>query len=164
MSAIDDIAIIDQQETLLRFPEFDADTAWKLGSLLHTSLKKLEVAGTAEIELAGQLLFTCTTPGATPGHADWVRRKRNTVRRFLRSSYAIGRMLLRDGETLEGRHGLTLADYAAHGGGFPLIVEGAGCIGSVVVSGLPQRDDHSLVVAAIAGILAVEVPHLGEPD
>ena len=116
--------------------------------------------GTVEIELAGQVLFTAATPGATPGQADWIRRKRNVVRRFARSTYAIGRMLERDAQTMEDRHGLSLADYAAHGGGFPLIVDGTGPIGTIICSGLPQREDHELVVAAIAQLLGLRAPRL----
>ena len=103
---------------------------------------------------------TCATPGATPGQADWIRRKRNTVRHFARSSYAIGRQLELDGQTLEARHNLPLADYAAHGGGFPLFLNGSGCIGTIIVSGLPQRDDHNLVATAIAEHLGVDIPQL----
>jgi uncharacterized protein (UPF0303 family) len=69
-------------------------------------------------------------------------------------------VLERDGETMEARHGLGLADYAAHGGGFPLWVRGVGCVGSVIVSGMPQRDDHHVAVAAIAKVLGVEAPVL----
>jgi uncharacterized protein (UPF0303 family) len=51
--------------------------------------------------------------------------------------------------TLHERYGLPVADYAADGGSFPLHVEGAGVVGSVTVSGLPQRADHDLVVEAV---------------
>ena len=162
MSAADDIEIITEQELLLRFPAFDANTAWALGSVLRGKLLAEGVGGSIEIETAGQVLFACTTPGATPGQADWIRRKRNTVLRFGRSSYGVGRMLERDGVTMEARHGLMLADYAAHGGGFPIFVEGvgAGAVGTVIVSGLPQREDHRLVVSALAEVLGVVVPEL----
>ena len=46
-----------------------------------------------------------------------------------------------------------MADYAADGGSFPLKVAGAGIVGSVTVSGLPQRSDHELVVEALCGLL-----------
>jgi uncharacterized protein (UPF0303 family) len=46
-----------------------------------------------------------------------------------------------------------LADYATHGGSFPLTVEDAGVVGSVTVSGLPQRADHELVVEALCELL-----------
>ena len=160
MSAIDDLAIIDQQEKLLRFTAFDGLTAWQLGNLMRSRLLQANAAGTIEIDLAGQILFACTTPGATPGQADWIRRKRNTVRRFGRSSYAVGRILERDGDTIESRHGLTLTDYAAHGGGFPIYLAGTGPVGSAIVSGLPQRDDHNLVVSALAELLNITVSTL----
>jgi len=160
MSVIEDIAVIEQQEKALRFTAFDADTAWKLGSIMRSKLLERAAGGTVEIEVAGQVLFACTTVGATPGQADWIRRKRNTVRRFARSSYAIGRALERDGDTLLTRHALEIEDYAAHGGGFPIFVVGVGCIGSVIVSGLPQRDDHGLAVSAVAQVLGVSVAEL----
>ena len=160
MDVDQDLVVIARQEELLRWDGFDADTAWRLGSVLREMLVARGAAGTVEIELAGQVLFTAATVGATPGQADWIRRKRNTVRRFARSSYAVGRVLERDGETMEARHGLGLADYAAHGGGFPLWVRGVGVVGSVIVSGMPQRDDHNLAVAAMAKVLGVDVPVL----
>jgi len=160
MGAAEDLKIIDEQEKLLRFTGFDAVTAWQLGGLMRQRLIDAGAGGTIEIEVAGQVLFACATVGATPGQADWIRRKRNTVRRFARSSYAVGRILERDGETMEARHGLTLADYAAHGGGFPILVNGVGMIGSAIVSGLPQRADHALVVGAIAELLGCAVPEL----
>ena len=79
---------------------------------------------------------------------------------FAQSTYAVGRKLERDGGTLMSRHGLSEVDYAAHGGGFPLVVTGTGTIGSVVLSGLPQRDDHSLVIEALAAVLGVVPPRL----
>lgn len=160
MNPAEDLIILAQQEALLRFPAFDTNTAWQLGNLLREALLERNAGGSVEIELAGHLLFACATPGATPGQADWIRRKRNTVHRFARSSYAIGRTLERDGETLEARHGLSLTDYAAHGGGFPLFLAGTGCVGSIILSGLPQRDDHNLVVTAIAQQLNLTIPQL----
>jgi uncharacterized protein (UPF0303 family) len=160
MNPIDDLAMITEQEQLLQFEVFNAETAWQLGSLLRAKLLAKGAGGTVEIEVNHQLLFACATPGATPGQADWIRRKRNTVRRFARSTYAVGRMLERDGETLLGRHGLELKDYAAHGGGFPILVKGTGMVGTVVLSGLPQREDHGMVVAALVELLGVAVPVL----
>jgi uncharacterized protein (UPF0303 family) len=168
MNPTEDLAILAQQEAVLRFPAFDAETAWQLGSLLRAALLGLNAGGTVEIERDGQLLFACATPGAKPTQADWIRRKRNTVQRFHRSSYAIGRELARDSATLESAHGLSEIDYAAHGGGFPLWLQvddtggtdAAICVGTIIVSGLPQRDDHNLVVNAIAEHLRVAIPHL----
>ncbi len=154
-----DLDLLAQQESLLHFTTFTPDTAWQLGSLLRSAVLARNAGGTIEIELANHILFTATTPGATPGQADWIRRKRNTVRRFARSSYAVGRQLTLDQQTLEARHGLTLTDYAAHGGGFPLRIADA-FVGTIILSGLAQRDDHNLVVTAIADHLKIAIPQL----
>jgi len=155
-----DLEILAQQEALLRFTEFTPDTAWALGARLHEALLRHEKGGTVEIELADQLLFACTTPGAKPDQADWIRRKRNTVHHFARSSYAVGRQLELEHQTLEADHNLPLVDYAAHGGGFPLFLAGPECVGTIIVSGLPQREDHNLVVTAIAEYLGITIPQL----
>jgi uncharacterized protein (UPF0303 family) len=51
--------------------------------------------------------------------------------------------------------------FAAHGGAFPLLVRGVGPVGTVVVSGLPQVDDHRMVVAALREHLAGSRPPAG---
>jgi uncharacterized protein (UPF0303 family) len=53
--------------------------------------------------------------------------------------------------------GLPERDVASHGGSFPIVVDGVGCIGAVTVSGLPQRVDHELVVEALAALCEVDV-------
>ena len=160
MSIAEDLAILEQQEQLLRFTSFNSETAWELGCTLRNLLMDGRAGRTIEIELANHLLFACATPLANPGQADWIRRKRNVVHRFGRSSYAIGRVLESNNATLQSRHFLNPADYAAHGGGFPILLEDTGPIGSVVMSGLPQRDDHNLVISALAKILDKDVPRL----
>jgi uncharacterized protein (UPF0303 family) len=130
--------------------------------LLRERAVQLGKPMTFQIQLAGRVLFEAATEGASGGQADWIRRKRNTVMRFGRSSYAVGLQLELEGQTMEARHGLLLADYAAHGGGFPVVLRGTGLVGTVVASGLPQREDHALVVAVMAEVLGAAVEGLDE--
>ena len=97
--------------------------------------------------------FYAAMEGTTPDNVEWVRRKSNVVARFQRSSYAIGLKEKIKNETLLEMQGLPIADYATHGGSFPLAVVEAGIVGSVTVSGLPQRDDHELVIEALCALL-----------
>jgi uncharacterized protein (UPF0303 family) len=106
-----------------------------------------------DVRRFGQPLFYAAMDGTTPDNPEWVRRKSNTVARFHRSSYAVGLKEKVKGETQAQAQGLPMADYATHGGSFPLRVTGAGVVGSVTVSGLPQRSDHELVVEALCGVL-----------
>jgi uncharacterized protein (UPF0303 family) len=150
MSLEDDLAAIAKQEQKLRFERFDEEDAWKLGSRLREMAVAQSYPVVIDIRRFGQPLFYCALAGSAPDNAEWARRKSNVVARFYRSSYGLGLELQHKKTTLESKFGLMLADYAAHGGAFPLIVTGAGVIGSVTVSGLPQRVDHELVVEAMA--------------
>ena len=82
------------------------------------------------------------------------------VARFHRSSYAIGLVLQQTNTTLISQYDLPPADYAAHGGSFPLRAAKVGILGSVTVSGLPQRADHELVVEVLCDLLGREYQRL----
>ena len=64
---------------------------------------------------------------------------------------------------LAEKFGLADADYAAHGGSFPLNVASAGIVGTVTVSGLPQRLDHELVVEVLCQHLGKDYASLALP-
>jgi uncharacterized protein (UPF0303 family) len=152
-----DIARIAEQERLLRFARFGPEEAWTIGA----SLRDMAVADKApvaiDISLRDRTLFHCVLPGSTTDNAEWIRRKRNTVLRLWRSSYAVGLSLALKGDSQETAHALPLQDYAVHGGAFPIALESLGCVGAVTVSGLPQRRDHTLVVEALARFLGVDL-------
>jgi len=153
MGLSEDLEQVALQERELRFARFDARAAWDLGASLRTMAEDRGLPVVVDVRRFGQPLFYTALEGTTPDNVEWVRRKSNLVARFHRSSYSIGLNLKLKNDTLLGRHALPEADYAAHGGSFPLTVAGAGVIGSVTVSGLPQREDHELVVEALCAAL-----------
>ena len=156
MGLSEDRARITLQEKELRLPHLDAQLAWELGARLRSLAEERGLAIVIDVRRFGQPLFYAALEGTTPSNAEWVRRKSNVVARFHHSSYAVGLKLKAKNETLAEQQGLPLADYATHGGSFPLTVEGVGVVGSVTVSGLPQRADHELVVEALCGLLGRE--------
>lgn len=153
MSIADDIERIAEQEKELRLPRLDAQFAWDLGSRLRSMALERGHVLVVDVRRFGQPLFYAALEGTTPDNVEWVRRKNNVVARFHRSSYVVGLHLENKGTTLVETQGLPLADYATHGGSFPLHVEGAGVVGSATVSGLPQRSDHEFVVEALCAHL-----------
>jgi uncharacterized protein (UPF0303 family) len=157
MSLDDDLQRITLQEQRLQFDRFDPTVALELGLLLKEIAEARGAAVTIDISLHGQQLFHFAMAGTSPNNADWIRRKRNVVARYYRSSYAIGLQMAQRQTTLQAAVGLDLKDYADHGGSFPLVVKGAGCIGAVTVSGLPQREDHALVVDALGAFLGCSI-------
>ena len=153
MGLNEDLERIAQQERELVLLRLDAEIAWRLGSRLRTMADERGLAVVIDIRRFGQPLFYTAMDGTTPDNVEWVRRKSNVVARFLRSSYAVGLKEKQKGQTICEGQGLPLADYATHGGSFPLTVSGAGVVGSITVSGLPMRQDHELVIEALCAVL-----------
>ncbi|CAN7285114.1 heme-degrading domain-containing protein [Caballeronia sp. LjRoot29] len=158
-----DLQQIAQQEKLLVVPRFDADSGWEVGAHLHELAIDRGLPIAIDVRTFGHSIFYSALAGATPDNADWVRRKSNSVAQFRCSSYAVGLRLTESNSTLADKFGLSNADYASHGGGFPLTVQGAGVIGSITVSGLAQRDDHELIVEALCALLGQDYAKLGLP-
>ena len=156
MALNEDLEKIGIQERELHLPRLDAHVAWDLGTRIRALATERGLSLVIDVRRFGQPLFYSALEATTADNAEWVRRKSNVVSRFHRSSYAVGMTLKVKGTTLLERYGLPVADYAADGGSFPLIVENACIVGSVTVSGLPQRDDHNLVVEALCALLGRE--------
>jgi uncharacterized protein (UPF0303 family) len=144
-----DIEKIALQEKRLRFKNFDCEVAWALGSALKAAAERNNFSVAIEIQLNGHMLFSYAMPGTTPDNWEWIRRKRNTVLRFHHSSYLIGLKNTRAKTTLHEKMALDPKDYAAHGGCFPIFLGQSGCVGTITVSGVPQRDDHELVTSVL---------------
>jgi len=158
MDIAEDLRRTALQEERLQFGAFDAETAWALGTELKRAGEAREAKIVVDIRLTTMELLSFALPGAAPDNFDWVRRKRNVVFHFHRSSYAVGLELERDKTSLEaGPWALPARDYAAHGGSFPIFIRGTGVIGAVSVSGLPKREDHAMVVEALSKILGVDI-------
>lgn len=150
MNGATDIVRIALQEERLQFERFDFSTAWAVGTALRTLAESRGQSVAIDIEVNGHPLFFSAMPGTTPDNIDWIRRKKNVVAQFRRSSYAVGLGLRERQTTLMERHGLPVRDYAASGGCFPIILHGTGMVGTIAVSGLPERADHELVVEVVA--------------
>jgi len=161
MSIEQDLEKIALQENRLQFKQFDAEAAWAIGTALKAAAEKRKVAVAIDIQMHGMPLFCGAMAGITPDNWDWIRRKRNVVMRYQRSSYAIGLKYERAKTTLHVATGLELKDFAPHGGCFPILLAGTGCIGTIAVSGLPQREDHALVVEVLQEYLHLEKEELG---
>jgi uncharacterized protein (UPF0303 family) len=160
MGLSEDLEKFAAQERELRLPRLDAQIAWELGTRIRTLATDRGLTLVIDVRRFGQQLFFAALDGTTPDNAEWVRRKSNVVARFHRSSYAVGMTLKMKATTLLEGYGLPVADYAVDGGSFPLIVENAGSVGSVTVSGLPQRSDHELVVEGLCSILGRDYSEL----
>lgn len=147
------IAALEQQEAALVFRRFDNADAWRLGCALVARAEAEHAPVAVDIRRGEQQLFHAALTGSTADNDTWIDRKCRLVRRFEVSSFLFGRRLVAAGKTLAEATLLDPVLYAAHGGAFPINIEGVGLVGTVAVSGLPQADDHRVVVEVLTEYL-----------
>lgn len=149
------VARVTEQQQRLVLSRFDNDDAWRLGSLLVDLARSRGLAITVDVRRHGQQLFHAALPGTTPDNDSWIDRKVRAVNRFGAPSYLLGLRARLKGSTFALDTGLSEQEYAGHGGCFPLTIRDVGIVGTVTVSGLPQADDHELVVEALETFLTL---------
>ena len=145
---------LEAQESRLVFDGFDESTAWDLGVRLRDAALAAGLPVAISIQRNGQRLFHAALPGASADNDGWLARKSAVVDRYGRSSLRVGEQFRVAGKSFDEDSRLDPSLFAAHGGAFPILVRGTGCIGSVAVSGLPQLEDHRLVVEVLEALLA----------
>jgi len=145
-----------QEEQELQFRKFNEDTAWKIGNQLVEQALSKDLPVTIDITKGTHQLFHASLCGTSADNDEWVKRKVRLVYRFGHSSFYMGQLLKSKGKRIEEAYLVSESEYAAHGGCFPVIVKDTGMIGTITVSGLPQEEDHKLVVQAIRDYLAQE--------
>jgi len=158
MATDDALDALLAQEDELQLTTFTNDTAWELGRRLVELGRDRGLAVTVDIRRGDQQLFHSALPGTAADNDAWIERKNRVVRRFGHSSMYVGESLRRDGTTIAERFLLDEAEYAPHGGAFPVIVRDVGLVGTVTVSGLPQEEDHRLVVEALRAFVTESGP------
>ncbi|RWP96180.1 heme-degrading domain-containing protein [Mesorhizobium sp.] len=163
MAVADDIALIQKQEAELVFSVFDEAVAFKIGSTIRDRALAQSLPIIVDIRTFDRPLFYAAMPGSNASNPDWARRKINVVRRFLRSTYCMVLEQQRPDRSFKPGEGLDISDYVLAGGGFPVTVKGAGVIGVIAVSGLPEREDHGVVVDALCSHLGVDGRELALP-
>ncbi|MFN8433502.1 MAG: heme-degrading domain-containing protein [Anaerolineales bacterium] len=143
-----------QQEQELQFTRFNESTAWQLGTQMVERAMRENLPITINITRGEQQLFHYSMPGTSADNDEWVKRKVRLVNRFGHSSFYMGQALKHKGKTIEQSYLISESEFAAHGGCFPIIVKGTGMVGTITVSGLPQEEDHKLVVESIREFLS----------
>ncbi len=144
---------IAAEEKELVLDSFNEETAWRLGKLLAELAWSRHLPVAIDIRRPGQIMFHTVLPGAVADNEEWVRRKTNVLFRFGQSSLAVGVSLALAGQTIEEKSFISSFEFSPHGGAFPIRVKGVGIVAAATVSGLPQEEDHALVVEALRQLI-----------
>ena len=140
------------ETTRLALARFDYASAWQLGAHMQAEAARRQLPVAIEVCHGQTVVFFALMPRATPDNPDWTRRKRGVALRFHQSSLHMRLLCEHHGWDFARRFRLPESDYAASGGGVPVLVRGCGVVGAAAVSGLPDTEDHALVTAALSAI------------
>ena len=114
--------------------------------------RKLPIA--IEVRMKEWIVFHASLPGSTPENDWWIGRKARVVNLTGRSTMHERVIAEEQGIDWHASKGLEDELYAIHGGGLALNVVGLGLMGVLIISGLPQVEDHLLGVEVISEYLA----------
>ncbi|MBS7007813.1 heme-degrading domain-containing protein [Anaerostipes sp.] len=149
MKIEDQINKLEQDRKEVTQQCFSYEKAFKLGMAMYEKALKEKLPIVISITMNRHQIFYAGLDGSTCDNDSWVKRKENTVYYFEKSSYEMSLYMQLKQDTLDNRYGLPKSEYAAAGGCVPIVVEGAGFVGTVGISGLKQNEDHDFVMAAL---------------
>jgi uncharacterized protein (UPF0303 family) len=144
---------LEAQERDLVLRQADLGSLHELGRQMSQAAAERGLPIVIQIRSGERLVFVAALPDSTASNDEWAKRKARITAHFEQSSLLVRLLHEREGTDVNIRHALSPERFQAHGGAFPLRVEGVGIIGSVVVSGLPQVDDHAFVVEQLEAFL-----------
>jgi len=143
-----------QEELLLTLPALDVADAVEIGEIAKSFgvMRGLPIA--VEVRLGDWIIYHASLPGSTAENQWWIDRKARVV--LLKHHSTIYERVSAEERGVDWHKENNLLDetHAIHGGGLPLITKGDGFVGVLLISGLPQIQDHLLGVEVLTEFLA----------
>jgi uncharacterized protein (UPF0303 family) len=143
-----------KEEGVLTLPSLTNLDAVEIGQIA-TNLgidRKLPIA--IEVRVGDWIVYHVSLPGSTPENDWWIGRKARVVK--LKKHSSMYERVLAEEQGIDWHKENNVLDetHAIHGGGLPLITKEDGYVGVLIISGLPQVDDHLLGVEVLTEFLA----------
>ena len=142
------------EEEMLVLPAFDIAAALEIGQIAFELASARELKAAIEVRIGEWVVFHASLPGTNSENDWWMGRKARVV--LLTGHSSIHERVLAEETNTDwfAKHGVLEEQYAIHGGGLPINVVGKGLVGVLLVSGLPQIQDHLLGVEVLTEYLA----------
>ena len=142
------------EEQILILPSLEISDALEIGEIakLLSVTKNLPVA--IEVRIDGWIVYHVSLPGSKPENDWWIARKARVVMLKHHSTLYERISAQERGVDWHKENNLLDETHAIHGGGLPLITRDKGFVGVLLISGLPQVEDHLLGVEVLTEFLA----------
>jgi uncharacterized protein (UPF0303 family) len=141
-------------EAKLQLPILDVEAALRIGEIALGIARTRSLPMAIEVRIGSWILFHAALPGTDSGNDSWIARKARVVALTGHSSMYERVKAEEAGVDWYAVNNVSESDYAIHGGGYPLTVAGAGHQGTLLISGLPQVEDHLIAEEILRTYLA----------
>jgi uncharacterized protein (UPF0303 family) len=149
-------------EQVLRFSAFEIADAITLGKIAaEIGLERnLPIAIEVRMQLpeGDWTVVHLSLPGSKPENDNWIARKARVVRLTGHSTMHQRVAAEERGVDWYAEHGVSERDYAVHGGGLPIMLalsaSESAMVATLIISGLPQVQDHLLGIEILTEFLA----------
>ena len=143
-----------QEELLLTLPALDVADAIEIGEIAKSFGIQRSLPIAVEVRVGDWAVYHASLPGSRPENDWWIGRKARVVK--LKQHSTMFERVLAEEQGIDWHKENNLLDetHAIHGGGLPLITKSDGFVGVLLISGLPQVDDHLLGVEVLTEFLA----------
>ena len=142
------------EEQMLTVPPLDLAGALEIGEIAKSIavLRKLPLA--IQVRLGDWIIYHASLPGSTIENHWWIDRKARVV--LLKHHSTLFERVSSEERGIDWHKENNLLDetHAIHGGGLPLITKNEGFVGVLLISGLPQVEDHLLGVEVLTEFFA----------
>ena len=143
-----------KEEQLLVLPDLSLKSAIEIGEIAKSLGTQRSLPIAVEVRVGDWIVYHASLPGSSPENDWWIGRKARVVK--LKQHSTMYERVLAEEQGIDWHKENNLLDetHAIHGGGLPLITKEDGCVGVLIISGLPQVDDHLLGVEVLTEFLA----------
>jgi uncharacterized protein (UPF0303 family) len=142
------------EEQILILPSLSTAEALEIGEIAKSFGVARYLPIAIEVRLGDWIVYHVSLPGSTPENNWWMSRKARTV--MLKHHSTMYERVSAEERGVDWYKENNLLDetHAIHGGGLPLITKNDGFTGVLLISGLPQVEDHLLGVEVLTEFLA----------
>jgi len=142
------------EEQILTLPSLGAAGALEIGEIAKSIGVARNLPIATEVRLRDWIIYHASLPGSNPENDWWMSRKARTVMLKYHSTMYERVSAEERGVDWHEENNLLDETHAIHGGGLPLITKKDGFVGVLLISGLPQVEDHLLGVEVLTEFLA----------
>jgi len=142
------------EEQLLLLPSLDNSDCIEIGQIATELATSQSLPIAIQVRLGDWIIYHAALPGSTPENDWWIGRKARVVN-LKKHSTMYERVLAQEqGIDWHKENNLLDETHAIHGGGLALKTKDQGFLGTLLISGMPQVEDHLFGVQVLTEFLA----------